>query len=64
MQTQIEIKEENFKQALQQVKDELKEGKESELQQLQVQILELKEKNEELFKSNTQKTSELSQSEV
>ena len=47
METQLEIKEENFKRSLQEVKDENKVGTENEIQMLKIQILELKEKNDE-----------------
>ena len=47
MEIQLEIKEENFKRSLQEVKDENKVGTENEIQMLKIQILELKEKNEE-----------------
>lgn len=47
METQLEIKEENFKRSLQEVKEENKAGTENEIQMLKIQILELKEKNDE-----------------
>ena len=47
METQLEIKEENFKRSLQEVKEDNKVGTENEIQMLKIQILELKEKNDE-----------------
>lgn len=47
METQLEIKEENFKRSLQEVKEENKAGTENEIQMLKIQIFELKEKNDE-----------------
>jgi len=48
MTLQLEMKEDNFKQSLLKVKEELKEGKDFEIKQAQIELIELKEHQEEL----------------
>jgi len=48
MTLQLEMKEDNFKQSLLKVKEELKEGKDFEIKQAQIEFIELKEHQEEL----------------
>jgi len=49
MTLQMEMKEDSFKSSLNQVKEELKEGKDFEIKQAQIELIEVKEQKDELI---------------